>query len=144
VRFRHGPLELELPEGWADQSTLAFVAPAEAPRVLTTAAVTPPTEAVQINFVAGAPDSILEAQAAELGEEHRVEVLERRDFSCALGAGRLFHQRMTLAEQSLDQLVFAVAVGDATVLASAACATERFAAKRATLEGVLASIGASS
>lgn len=128
-----------------DQSTLLFVAPPTRETLPTAAKVREQAEAVSINFVtdpSGDPRKILAEQARELEQlDAGLRVLDEGPFTCGLGEGWSYVQRLTLQSVPVRQLVVACSVGPLTVVATAAAPDSRFEGARERLAAVLASLG---
>lgn len=147
MEVRHGGFSIDVPAGWADQSTLLFVAPREAPveaRALN--AQVRPTETIAVRFVFG---SDLDAQA--LLREH-VDDLKVTDpafallgegaFTSGLGAGRQQRQRITVGGVALVQIATCTVLGPVAVLATATAAEARLPHVEQALLAALSSMKA--
>jgi hypothetical protein len=143
MQFRHGGLTLELPNDWMDQSTLLFVAPPTSENVMSTHKVAEQSEAISINFVLAPGDvkALLAEQAEALGaNDPGFEILEEGAFSCGLGEGWSYVQRMTIQGIPVRQLTVACPVGPIAVVATAAAPDGRFDDARERLHEILMSI----
>ncbi|MBI1946853.1 MAG: hypothetical protein HYS27_14250 [Deltaproteobacteria bacterium] len=141
--MRHGGLLLDVPEGWADQSTLLFVAPPEVGAAPTANRSVQATEAIAVRFAVGETDArqVVQAESAALtAADPQATLLSEGAFSCGLGSGWQVVQRLTVGGVVLRQLSCAVTVGAVTVVATATAADARFDKQRAQLERVLASM----
>ncbi|OGQ11135.1 MAG: hypothetical protein A2138_20930 [Deltaproteobacteria bacterium RBG_16_71_12] len=134
---------VDVPEGWADQSTLLFVAPPELGPAPSANRTVRATEAVSVRFALGEPDArrpLQQESAALAAADPQVALLSEGEFTCGLGAGWQVVQRVTVGGIALRQLSCAVTVGAVTVVATATAADARFDKQRALLERVLASM----
>jgi hypothetical protein len=146
MEVRHGGLILDVPEGWADQSTLLFVAPpdVQAQSAPTANKSVQATEVVSVRFMFGQHD---EARAALKGEteamaaaDAQFAVISEGPFTCGLGEGWRIVQRVHVGGIALRQISCAVVVGAVTVLASATAGDARFEKMQAQLDQVLTSM----
>ena len=144
MKLKHGALVIDLPDTWTDQSSLLFVAPREEQQLPTTAAVQRPTEAVAMNFLIADTDdprAILEQQADRMRELHAgFEVLEDGPFTCGLGKGWRYIQRLTVAEVPVRQIAVACVIGPVAVVATASAAEARFQRCEKQLAAILESM----
>ena len=143
MKLQHGRLTVDVPPGWADQSTLLFVGPA--PDVArTTTRVTQPSEAVAITFAGAGDDdarAMLGQESARLKKvDPELTVVEEGAFACGLGNGWSTVQRYRLGSTMLRQISVCVVHGPVAVLASASAADAAFDKKADTLWGVLRSL----
>lgn len=144
---RHGGLIIDVPEGWADQSTLLFVAPPEAVSAPTANRSVQATEVVSVRFAFGdegtdARAALHKEAAAMAAGDAQFSVLTEGTFTCGLGAGWRVIQRVSIGGVALRQISCAVVVGAVTVIATATAADARFDKQQAQLERVLASMRA--
>lgn len=148
MRFQHGGLALDVPDNWADQSTLLFVGPPEdGPQLPTMASSGRSGEAVQVSFYLAqgdGPREFLTHQMAQVTEiDPEVSVLEGGPFECGLGQGWQIVQRAQLDGFVVRQLVACVFRDQAAIVASAVASEGRFPLVRDRLQEILQSLGPS-
>lgn len=141
MELRHGELRLDLPEHWLDQSTLLFVEPRAGVEPVPAPAVTP-TLSVRLAF-----GTKLSAQELIEAETRKVEIvqpqlqrLQSGPFESPLGSGWLIHVRAALSDVPIEQLAVAWVVGEAGVIACAACGAREMKEQRPKLEAMLRAI----
>lgn len=143
MHIRHGGFVLEIPADWSDQSTLVFVGPLPA-KLSTTTQMAPVSEAVAISFVRaarGEPQEILRTQAQQLAHsDPTFELLSSGPFSCGLGEGWRYTQKVTVDGQAVVQLAVACRAGDVMVLATGAVDANSFSRREAQLAEILRSM----
>ena len=144
MEIQHGGPVVDVPEGWADQSTLLFVAPPQSHAAPTVSKVAAPTEAIAIRFrVSNQQDA-----AALLGEEAaglrstdpELALVEEGPFRSGLGVGAFVIHRLQVAQTPLLQMSTATVLGPICILATASAAEARFPRVRAELERALSSM----
>ena len=140
----HGGLVVDVPESWADRSTLLFVAPQEDNRLPTAQPVEQSTEAVSINFVRdveGDASAVLHDQIERLrAVDPEFQMLHEEPFTCGLGTGWQITQRLHLAGVAVRQLVAACVVGRICIVATASATDERFSQHEPRLRAILQSL----
>lgn len=146
MRMRHGGLGIDIPEGWADQSTLLFVAPLREQRLPTARQPGASTEAISINFMqAGAKDAaaLTADHIAQLSsiDPERSPVGIAEPFETGLGMGALQRVRLTISGVVVRQLVVAVVVAGIAVVAQAACPEWLANEREPALTAILKSLG---
>ena len=144
--LQHGGLVIEVPDGWADRSSLLFVAPREPSTLPSAVKVEEPTESLSVRFESVDPEttamSLLEDEHARFVATVGIEpeVVEDAAFVCPLGAGRQRIQKIALGGAPLRQICVAVVVGKVAVLATATAGEARFARVKPQLERALAGL----
>ncbi len=144
--FQHGPVALDLPDDWADQSTLMFVAPPPAAHVPTQASVEQPTESVRIEFTHNPFDSAetyIATQLEELGraDPSFAEAISSGPFECPLGTGWHVVCQVDVDDILLRQIIVGVELGPNVLLFAVGTASQdRFGSQEAALRTILESI----
>ncbi len=144
--FQHGQVALDLPDDWADQSTLMFIAPPPAADVPTQANVEQPTESVRIEFTHNPFDSAetyIATQLEELGraDPSFAEALSSGPFKCPLGDGWHVVCQVNVDEVLLRQIIVGVELGPNVLLFAVATASQdRFESQEAALRSILESM----
>jgi hypothetical protein len=143
---RHGGFSIDVPAGWADQSTLLFVAPREAGDARVLQPQLRPTETVSVRFVLGPEGDAAALLAAQIDAmkvtDPEFAVLSSGPFASGLGAGWQQQQRVTVGGVALVQIATATVLGPVAVLATATAAEARLPHVQAALLGVLSSMKA--
>ncbi len=143
---RHGGLAIDIPDGWADQSTLLFVAPRLEPNPRALHTELRPTETVSVRFVLGENLDAKELLAAQIDAMKVTDpdfaVVASGAFSSGLGAGWQQTQRITVGGVALKQLATATVIGPVAVLATATSSEARFPLVESALLATLSSMKA--
>jgi hypothetical protein len=130
--LRHGGIDVDVPDGWSDQSNLVFVAPGESP------------ETISIRFTAVEGKSARELAHAEIAAlsrlESHVQLTSEGAFMTGLGEAYRVEIRVLLESVPMTQVVYAVIIEPLAVIATATAMTDSFEATREKVEKTIASL----
>lgn len=146
TKIRHGELEIVLPAGWTDQSTLLFQGPIEHPAPPTLSRVVASAPTVSVRFFhreRADPRAVLAEELRLLQElEPNCTLLQQGPFFSGLGDGWHIVHRAGDTGEATQQILACFCLQKTVVLACAQTSSHNFSATEAMLLEILQSLAA--
>lgn len=144
--MRHGELEIQLPDGWTDQSTLLFQGPPESASRPTLSRIADSNPTVSVRFFhreAADPREILAEELRQLQELDPDCTLQTQGpITSALGEGWHIVHRTGEEQGPMQQLLACFCLPKTVILACAQSHAHSFSATEPLLREILSSLAA--